>query len=237
MMGPERDDVVISYYRVRQALGVLGLILPFLLILGGVLTLGGVEPSISDYYHTMLRDILVGVLCAIGIFLIAYPGHLRDSGEVLSDDRITTAAGLAAIGVAFFPNEGRVQAATVESPMQLLLGHQYTAIGHYSFAVIFFLFLATMCLRKFARTSNPQRRRVYRVCGWTILVMTACVIVASWFKIRGPEGPQSFVNDWLLVLWFEAVAIWAFAIAWLTKGRADMALADLLAAARGPDGP
>ena len=57
--------------------------------------------------------------------------------------------------------------------------------------------------------------------------MTGFVIVASWFKIRGPSGPQTIVNDWRLVLWFEALAIWAFAVAWLTKGRADHALTRL----------
>jgi hypothetical protein len=32
------------------------------------------------------------------------------------------------------------------------------------------------------------------------------------------------VNDWLLVLWFEAIGIWAFSIAWLVKGQVDRSL-------------
>lgn len=225
MSQSHRDDLVISYYRVRQALGLLGLLLPVLLIVGGWMSAGGVEPSISDYYHTLLRDIFVGVMTAIAIFLIAYPGHHRETGEVFSDDRLTTFAGLAALGVALFPNENRLRIELLESPAQLILGHRLAAMGHYASATIFLLLLGLLCLRKFARTAKPARRRIYRTCGWTILVMTAGVVVASWFKIKGPAAPQAIVNDYMLVLWFEAIAIWAFAVAWLTKGRADLMLA------------
>ena len=94
-----RDDVVRSYYRIRQVLGWLGLVLPVLLILGGYLSQGAVEPSISDYYHTLMRDAFVGAMTAIGLFLITYPGHSPEKGEHLSDDFITTVAGIAAFGV------------------------------------------------------------------------------------------------------------------------------------------
>lgn len=248
MTNDHRDEQVISYYRVRQTLGYLGFVLPVLLILGGLLSLGAVEPSISDYYHTILRDVFVGVICAIGVFLIAYPGHQAETGQLLSDDRMTSLAGVAALGVAFFPNEqrlqganlggaslqsGSLQSASLESPLQLLLGHQAAAIGHYLSALIFLTLLGVMCLRRFAKSAKPGRRRIYQTCGWTILVMTFCVLVASWFKVRGPAGPQGFVNGYLLVLWFEAIAVWAFSVAWLTKGRADLALARLLPKGRG----
>ena len=55
--------------------------------------------------------------------------------------------------------------------------------------------------------------------------LTGAVIVASWFKVMGPEGPQRVVNHALLVLWGEAIAIWAFAVAWLVKGRVEERLA------------
>lgn len=220
-----RAELVISFYRVRQALGVMGLLLPVLLIIGGWMSLGGVEPSISDYYHTVLRDVFVGVMTAIAMFLIAYPGHQRQAGEYVSDDRLTTIAGIAALGVAFFPNENRFRLEVLQSPAQQILGHKYAAIGHYTCAILFLTLLAVLCLRKFSRSAKPARRRIYRTCGWTILLMTIGVIVASYFKINGPVGPQAFVNDYMIVLWLEAVAVWAFAIAWLTKGRADLALA------------
>lgn len=217
----DRDDVVRAYYRIRKMLGWLGLALPVLLIIGGLLSKGGVEPSISDYYHTLMRDVFVGALTAIGLFLITYPGHSRSAGEHLSDDLITTIAGIAAFGVAYFPNETRAQANLLGSITQQALGYKTAAAAHYLSAIIFLSGLASMCLRKFARTAKPLRRRIYRVCGWTIVAMTGLVIVASWFKILGPEAPQRIVTDWMLVLWFEAIAIWAFALAWLVKGRVE----------------
>jgi hypothetical protein len=219
-----RDELVLSYYRVRQALGWLGLSLPFVLILGGMVSLGGMEPSISDYYHTLLRDLFVGIMTAIAIFLIAYPGHRRQSGEAISDDSVTTLAGIAALGVAFFPNEGPAGSA-VSSVSQAMLGNVGAATGHYASAIVFLLCLASIGLVKVARTAKPYRRKIYRSCGWLILVMAGLVILASWFKIRGPAAPQAIVNDLRLVLWLEAIAVWAFALSWLTKGRADLALA------------
>lgn len=228
MADAHREELVLSYYRVRQALGIMGLLLPALLILGGLVSLGGVEPSISDYYHTILRDLYVGTLTAIAVFLIAYPGHLRTTDEWLSDDIITTIAGIAALGVAFLPNEPRLGQATLATVTQQMLGAHLAAIGHYVSAVIFLGGLGTICLRKFARTASPGRRRIYRGCGWIILAMTLATLVASWFKIRGPAGPQAVVNDLMLVLWCEAIAVWAFAVAWLVKGRADLGLARLV---------
>jgi hypothetical protein len=221
MTEPNRDDVLRAYYRMRRMLGWLGFTLPFLLILGGWLSQGAVEPSLSDYYHTLMRDAFVGVLTAIGLFLITYPGHSRVPGERLSDDLITSIAGIAAFGVAYFPNEMRTNGNLLGSITQQALGYKLAAAAHYAAAIVFLAALTALCLGRFARTAKPLRRRIYRACGWTIAAMTVAVIVASWFKVMGPAGPQRVVNHALLVLWGEAIAIWAFAVAWLVKGRVE----------------
>ncbi|GGL64000.1 hypothetical protein [Wenxinia marina] len=223
----DRDEIVISYYRVRQALGWLGLSLPVLLIAGGVLSVGGVEPSISDYYHTVLRDVFVGVMTSIAIFLIAYPGHRSGVGEFISDDKMTTLAGLAAFGVAFLPNE-KAGVFETESVSQLMMGVRAAAIGHYTCALIFLSALTWICLRKFTRTAKPWRRRIYRACGWTIAAMTVGVLVTSAVRVGGVAPFDRVVEDWMLILWCEAIAVWAFSLAWLTKGRADQSLARML---------
>lgn len=229
-----REELIVSFYRVRQALGYLGFFLPLALILGGALSLGEVEPSISDYYHTVLRDIFVGTMCAIGIFLIAYPGHRRGGGEWVSDDMVTSVAGIAAFGVAFFPNEGMSPVPAVNSVTQMLLGHDLAAKGHYLSAIVFLSALAYICLVKFARTASPARRRIYRASGWTILVMTVATVTASVFKVAGPPVPRAVVIDYQLVLWFEAVAVWAFSVSWLTKGRAEQSILRLFQHREGP---
>ena len=219
----DRDVIIRNFYRIRQALGVLGLILPLLLILGGLLSLGEVEPSISDYYHTILRDLFVGIMFAIAIFLICYTGHRRGE-EIVSDDWVTTLAGIAALGVAVFPNEGRVAADTLASVTQAVLGRPTAAILHYSSAVIFLSAAGYMSFVRFARTAKPARRRIYRICGTVIWGATVLVIITSWFKVKGPAAPQGIVNDWRLVLWFEAIGVWGFSLAWLVKGRVDFGL-------------
>jgi hypothetical protein len=216
-----RDDVVRAYYRIRRTVGWLGLALPVVLVAGGWASQGGVEPSISDYYHTLMRDAFVGVLTAIGLFLITYPGHDPAAGEHVSDDVITTVAGIAAFGVAYFPNETPMNANLLGSVTQQALGYQAAAGLHYLSAVVFLSALAAMCLRKFARTARPLRRRIYRTCGWVIVAMTGAVIAASGLRLAGPEAARHMVADTMLILWFEAIAIWAFALAWLVKGRVE----------------
>ncbi len=241
-----RDDVVRSFYRMRRALGVLGFVLPLALIAGGLLSLGNVAPSISDYYHTLLRDILVGTLTAIGVFLICYRGHGLEGRERLSDDLVTTVGGIAALGVAFLPNAAPVAGGLAAacklgatdscgSVAQAMLGYRAASIGHYLSAIVFLSALAWLSLVRFARTARPLRRRIYRACGWVIVAMTLATIVASWFKVMGPEAPQAVVNRWLLVLWFEAIAVWAFSISWLTKGRADEAVVAIVRGRRKGD--
>ena len=108
----EHLNVIRGLYRVSRTLGWLGIFLPTALILHGLLWNDGLQPSISHAYHTAMGDVLVGTLCAIGIFLIAYKDFNPE--EYLSDqpDKFFTgywdrwfarAAGVGAIGVALFP--------------------------------------------------------------------------------------------------------------------------------------
>jgi hypothetical protein len=226
-----RDEVVRSFYRMRRMLGMLGLFLPVVLILGGFASLGIIAPSISDYYHTLMRDVLVGTLTAIAVFLICYPGHRRASGEGLSDDVVATLGGIGALGVAFFPNVYPGAAGPFETVSQDMLGG-WTKAGHYISAIIFLSSLAWLSLFRFSRTADRGRRRIYRACGWVIVTMTVLTIVTSVIKVAGPAGPQAMVNGWALVLWCEAVAVWAFAVSWLVKGRADQALVGRMKARR-----
>lgn len=227
MPSDHQDELVLSYHRVRQSLGFLGLFLPLVLIIGGLLTKGQIEPSLSDFFHTTLRDIFVGTLCAIGIFLISYKGYRRETGEWFSDDWIATIAGVAAFGVAFFPNESPTRLITTVS--QEALGLAISPLFHYASALTFFVCLGAFCFVKFPKTAKPFRRKIYFACGWVIVLATIVIAVASYFKINGSSGARDFVIDNYIVFWAEAAGVWAFALSWLTKGKADMAM---IAAAR-----
>lgn len=222
----KRDEMVLSYHRVRTALGLLGVLFPLLLVIGGLLSHSGIQPSVSDFFHTTLRDVYVGSLCAIGVFLISYRGYRKDSGEWLSDDLIATVAGLSAFGVAFFPNESPTM--VVETVSQEALGFSISPLFHYSSALVFFVCLGLFCYVKFPKTAKPFRRRIYRFCGHMIWVAGLSIAAGSYFKKMGTVAQQAFVIDNNVVFWAEAMGVWVFALAWLTKGKADMALAQSL---------
>jgi hypothetical protein len=68
--------LVVSYLSVRRAIGGIGLALPVILGPVGWLVFGiEIQDNISSYYHTVLRDVFVGAMCAIGIFLFCYRGY------------------------------------------------------------------------------------------------------------------------------------------------------------------
>lgn len=145
--------LLISHLTLRRAIGVLGMALPFVLP-----ALGGAQDSLSAYYGTPARDVLVGVLCTMGAFLLAYNGYTKR-------DRIASGVqGLAIIGVAWLPWNG---------------AH---ATLHLVCAGIFFAIASATCLLLFTKTSGDltprklHRNRVYRLCGWVIV---ACLVAAA----------------------------------------------------------
>lgn len=214
-------EIVRSYMRVRQALGWLGFSLPVLLILTGMAS-DGLAPSVSDFFHTLSRDIYVGVLFSIGIFLFVYEGYDRQPGETLADNWIATVAGASVIGVAIFPNESPT--GDVASLTQHLLGIDLSPAFHYSSAFIFFYCMGHFCMFRFSKTRDPKRRKLYRTCGWLIIASCAGLFVASLARKLGSPDVSNFVSEWAIVFWVEVLGIWAFSLAWIVKGRSDMNL-------------
>jgi len=93
----EPRDLVVSYLGLRRIVGAIAILLPFVLRIGIIPFSHNVPYSVSGYYYSPMRNILVASLCVLGVFLIGYKGY--DS----LDSSITNVAGGAAIGVAFFP--------------------------------------------------------------------------------------------------------------------------------------
>ena len=86
--------------RLRRMIGLLGLLLPWVLLVGGFLAPKriGWQSAISDYYHTHVGYLFVGIMLAIGAFLICYKG-----GDDSDENRWTNFGGWMAILVAIFP--------------------------------------------------------------------------------------------------------------------------------------
>ena len=194
--------LALDFIAVRRAVGVVGALLPTVLLLAGLIAWGGLRPSISDYHGTGLRDVFVGLLCAVGVFLFSYQGFRRGAQK---DYYAGPLAGLCAVAVAFFPNTGR------------------TTTVHFVSAALFFVILAFTTLVLFTRSDKPKERQpkgkrrrnvVYRVCGWGIL---ACLVLIGVYKGL-LEGDSAGLDGASPVFWLEAVAIWFFAASWLVKG-------------------
>lgn len=193
-----QTTLVHSYLYLRRAIGAIGIALPFVLIFGKQLVQGGgLIGSLSGYYYTDLRDVFVGAMCAVGVFLFAYYGHDR------IDNIASTVAGLGAIGLAVFPT----------TPGQDATDWQRTAgVLHLTFAAVFFLMLAYFCLRLFPHDGEqpPGTGVVYRVCGAVILACLALIVVTGTLHLVPSLHPA---------LWLEAIAVWAFGVAWMLKGQ------------------
>lgn len=204
IQGNDQDSLVISYLKLRKAVGLIGIALPLVLVAGTVVVRGfSIEPSISDYYYTHMRNVFVGSLWAMAVFFLSYRGYDR------KDDLAGDVACVFAIGVALFPTYPARELTTIDRIFGAL---------HLLSAAALFLTLAYFCLvlfRKGSADMTPrklQRNRVYTVTGYTML---ACIVAIGLLWI---PSPLAELKGWDAVFWLEAIALWAFGWSWFVKG-------------------
>ena len=215
------NPVVISYYTMRRMVGFVALILPFALAAGSILAalLGPahdfphplLQRSLSDYYYTPMRNLYVGSLCAIAAFLACARGY------DLRDEITGYLAGAVTFGVACCPtfNPRGVN----YTQLDFAFGFIHTVL-----AALMYLLLSYICMFLF-RKSSPEkpltrrkrnRNRIYQTAG---LIMIACMMAMTGLTIRSVVE-RRHPSPWLF--WCESLALFAFGIAWLTKGEGSM---------------
>jgi hypothetical protein len=198
----------------RMAIGVMGLVLPPLLWLvswwrptEGLPRLAPLD-SISAYYYTGATAIFVGVLASLAVFLFTYKGYKNK--DLKLDVIAAIVAGAAAVGVAFFPT-----AAPGNLP-ELSWWTEFMKKIHYASAVVLFCSFSFYSLVLFPKTNIKKkdlpgdkkgRNVIYYLCGG---FMVFCMVWAAMSGSRG--GP---------IFWPESLALEAFAVSWLVKGKAD----------------
>ncbi|MEV0428360.1 DUF998 domain-containing protein [Micromonospora sp. NPDC050495] len=203
---PPQDAVTVRH--LRLGVGSVGIALPIVLVVGHLIVARRLTllDSLSGYYHTELRDVFVGSLCAVGVFLIAY--RYRQP-----DDSLGTVAGVLAVVVALFPTTMGARAGTISASDRIIgLVHQVAAGA-------LFLLLAVYCLVLFTRPDRagvpPSRSaaRFYHLCGGLILGAIALALASTLLsaEVRHTLKP---------VLWCETVAVFAFGAAWVVKSDA-----------------
>ena len=201
-MKQKKDPVgqIHSYLALRKAVGWVAILLPFVLMLGVRLIFRGdlTLYTISMYYFTGMRDVFVGALCAIGLFLFFYHGYNR------WDDWLGNIAGFCAFCIAWFPTSK--------------VGHlSWTGKIHFIAAIVFFLALACFSLFLFTQKgADPTRRklkrnRIHIACGIVMIVSLLAIMI--YFSIFQEDYPKTS-----FVFWAETLALVAFGISWLTKG-------------------
>lgn len=201
---PNRNAVM-SYISLRRCIGGIGIGLPFVLPLGAFVFFGvGLQSSISGYYYTGMRDVFVGSMCAVGVFLLSYRFGRADNW-------LGNVAGVSAIGLALFPTAPSVDPTASAGTVGVI---------HLVFAAAFFLALAAFSLFLFTRTETDgtptqqkqTRNLVYVICGYVIL---ACLVLAVLADVVLSADAKAQLRP---LFWVESVAVLAFGVSWLVKG-------------------
>ncbi len=213
------EDYIISYLVLRQLIGILGILMPFALIIGNRL-LGNeywLQPSISHYYYSYLHIVFVGVLCVLGGFLVTYKGKSR------LENRTSNFAGAFAFGVAIFPTE------FIDFMGQQYLNptvwHQWFKWIHFGSAFVLFACFALFCFKIFQESDeglSPSefdekkviRNKIYTTCGWGIVA--SIVMIAIGFVWEMKFGANTFTTYSTFI--FETTGLLFFGNSWLLKG-------------------
>jgi len=209
-MAPRHTPENMSQQGQRQLIGILGLLLPALIyVLAGLLPTVGlprwrVLDSVSAYYYTGGVGVFVGVLFALALFLVSYPGYRG----VAADRVVGRVGGIAAIIVALFPTK---------APRGLLAPSWWRprmAAVHYLAAVVLFTSFILFAIWLFRKSNIPRRqdrppdkRRRDDICLACGIIMIITVLWAA---------SSTFTHAPIFLP--ESIAIAAFAVSWLTKG-------------------
>lgn len=214
ILGRPGDPLAVStsYVIIRNGIGALGLLLPIAMIVGG--GIHHVQGSLSAYYHFSasspaqygagtMRDVFVGMLCAIGAFLFFYRGHS------LQEDVALNIAGISAVLVAFFPMDWPPDASAPRSTSSTL---------HSVCATLFFVMIAYVCIFRSRDTLcimfDEKRRRIFeRVYVIFGILMLATPATVYFLEVVQPRSSTSRAT-----LFVEVGGVFIFAAFWLVKG-------------------
>jgi len=225
---PDVDPLDRSTHGFRQLLGWLGMLLPLLCVLWTALfptTITGLEgetqvthlDSVSAYYYTSAVWAFVGILVAMGLFLLTYKGYEDRAGPL--DFWLSTLTGVAAIGVAVFPTW------PINALPRPSWWAPWMATAHIASALSLFLLFIVFCWvlfpgkdwrlpgddsRSLSTFQRVVKYPVYHGCGLLILV---CLV---WAGIQLSHDGGIFWQEWF--------ALWFFGIAWLRKGQVQWTL-------------
>ena len=239
----KNNDLIISYLTLRKIIGWLGMLLPFILLVGNFtinrlnilnnaffINIDCSKPyqadgffkfSISHYYYSTVGELFTGVLIAVALFMFSYKGHVLRKGEKgLSDKALTSLAGLFALGVVVFPASSN---SCINDNMRTFLSSLNTGYIHFTMATLFFTSLSVLCMVNFRRTADRvsfgkgKQDNMYLFCGIGMLV---CLVLIFIYSMWG-QAKFAWLDKLNPVFCLEAIALILFGISWLLKGQID----------------
>jgi hypothetical protein len=213
-IGRETARYVRSFLLMRILVGALGVMLPLMLVVGDR-WLGAdsfVRDSLSAYYYSGVRELFVGVLSAIGVFLFTYK-----VAEHSLDNTLTLFAAAAVVAVVLFPT-GLPADVAEPTPLQEKLGESWVQTIHFGGAGIFILSLAVISflygVREGRRPAQQGKRppKFWRWYHWGCALFILAALAGVGVDMATEVGPNQsvLIGEW--------VAIWAFGASWLMKG-------------------
>jgi len=208
----QNSNYEISYKAIMIAVGILGALLPgiVLLITFSIGKCSSVQYSLSHYYYTIAGDVFVGLLTAIALFLIAY------KGPEFQDNLFTNIAGLLALLIAFFPSTNNED---VKCFLFELSNNKFVTTVHFTAATFFLLILSGISLFLFTKTKGKKtrekelRNKFYYVCG--AMIFLSIIVLALFYNI---DSLTPYVESYHLTFWLEWMALFSFGLSWLIKG-------------------
>jgi hypothetical protein len=212
-MTNENSEMVVSYLTLRQMIGWIGLLMPIGVRLGALIFEGiHTTDSISAYYYTGMRDVFVSTLVLGGALLTCY------RTPAWHDNVVAIVAGVSAIGIGLFPMSPTFAAEILQKYPEMgeakcyiirgLLGFHFLFVGAFfslSFYLVYFRFSAFT--PQIPTRQKVMRNKIYTLCG------------AAMFAAFITIGILASMNKASSIFWPEAVAVIAFAAAWLVKGQ------------------
>jgi hypothetical protein len=196
-----RKNILSTYFTLRMGIVVLSAALPVGLYAYSLsVDHGLLETSMSAFYGAhgeAMRNWFVGVLCAVGAFLILYQGF-----SPLEDSLLNSAGGFAVL--------------TAITPCNCWIGaHGDPSKLHKVFAIAFFVSMASVvwfCAEDTitllpTKADQAKFRRTYRGIALGLVASPVAALIVSYVLLN-------FVSRTFYIEWF---GVWVFAFYWLTK--------------------
>ena len=206
----------------RKTIGVLGMALPFLLLLSLYIftTFGRPLESISHYYYTRVSGVFIGIMSILAVFLIIY------KGKEPIDLFVSLIAGVSALFVVMFPTGNITEIChdtTKAYSVTILSKNAFRENFHYISAGLFLSCLSYMSIFLFTKSDKTKeergvkkkiRNRIYRVCGVLMIFAITVIFLGGFCKLI----PEDIYQNHQLTFWMEALAVESFGFSWLIKG-------------------